>query len=257
MKKCPYIALIILALWTGSFVSAQAPPWLYTNGIPVASPPPLVVKNSFYAPIRPLATSLGFEVGWDQTNLAALMAWEGNLLYVYADSPFVTVNGQLVELPKPTILDKGILYVPLRDFAECLGVAVNYSYKTNNVYLYSAWSEEQNARVTSANLQAVVTKEQSLIKVTMLNTSNITQHTIPVVRDGSGKLDFAAWIDLKDSKPLTLLRPKEEYNTLLGLPSWAYEAEFVEIIWVDSTRFRGRDPQSYSLLTLYVSLTGN
>lgn len=258
MKKFPLIIIALsLVLSVLNSVSAQSPPWLYTNGVPVDCPLPVLMKQSFYAPIRPVATSLGFEVGWDQTKLAAALVWQGNVLEVYANSTVMIINGEPVEMVLPTLLGDGILYVPLRAFAECLGVGVTYSPLTSNVYLHSSWSEKQTAKFTSPTLDVLVFANESYIKVTIRNTTNVTQHAIPIVRDFSGKLDFATWVDISDGKPLTFLRPWEEYVTMLSLPSWAYNTENVEIIWVDSTKFRGRDPQAFSLLTMYVSLNTN
>lgn len=258
LKKFP---LIIIAMWLAFFVvnsvAAQSAPWLYTNGIPVNSPLPVLINKSFYAPIRPVATSLGFEVGWDQAKLAAALNWQGNILEVYANSKVMIINGEPIEMIRPTILNSGTLYVPVRAFAECLGVGVTYSPITHNVYLNSSWSGNEVAKYTSPALEARVVREHSYIRVTIKNTTNVTQHAIPIVRDYAGKLDFATWIDISDGKPLTFLRPWEEYVTILSLPAWAYNTEYVEIMWVDSTKFRGRDPQTFSLLTMYLSLNIN
>lgn len=258
MKKFPLIIIAVcLVFCLEASVAAQAPPWLYTNGIPVNSPIPILINGSFYAPIRPLAISLGFEVGWDQAKFAAALNWQGNILEVYANSKVMIINGEPVNMARPSQLNSGTLYVPLRAFSECLGVGVTYSYLTNNVYLNSSWSERQPARFISSSLETLVQREHSYIRVTIKNTTNTTQHIIPVVRELSGKLDFATWININDGKPLTFLRAGEEYTTILSLPTWAYTTENVEIIWVDSTKFRGRDPQAFSLLTMYLSLNVN
>lgn len=258
MKKFPLIIIAVcLVLCLETSVAAQTPPWLYTNGIPVNSSYPILINGSFYTPIRPVATSLGFDVGWDQARLAAALNWQGNVLEVYANSKVMIINGEPVDMARPSQLTSGTLYVPLRAFAECLGVGVTYSSLTNNVYLHSSWSEKHAARFSSSVLETLVLREHSYIRVTIKNTTNTTQHIIPVVRELSGKLDFATWINISDGKSLTFLRPGEEYITILSLPTWAYSTENVEIIWVDSTKFRGRDPQAFSLLTMYLSLNVN
>ena len=258
MKKFPLIIIVAcLAFFVVNSSAAQSLPWLYTNGVPVNSPLPLLINQSFYAPIRPVATSLGFEVGWDQARLAAALLWQGNRLEVYANSKIIIINGEPIEMTSPTFLNSGTLYVPLRAFAECLGVGVTYSALTNNVYLNSPWSEKKDANFAAPGLDARVVSERAYVRVTIKNTSNVTLHAIPIVRDFSGRLDFATWIDTSDGKPLTFLRPWEEYDTILTFPTWAYNTEYVEIMWVDSTKFRGRDPQVFSLLTMYLSLNTN
>ncbi|MDP3488062.1 MAG: hypothetical protein Q8S19_09055 [Bacillota bacterium] len=81
MKKFPLIIIVVcLACFVVNSGVTQSAPWLYTNGIPVNSPLPVLINKSFYAPIRPVATSLGFEVSWDQAKVAAALIWQGNIL---------------------------------------------------------------------------------------------------------------------------------------------------------------------------------
>jgi len=251
------LALAAILIIMGFAASASAPPWLYINGMPVATTPPMVVEGSFYTPIRHLATELGFIVGWNEGLKAAELHWEGNVILVHANSPIIQVNGEPIMLSKSTLLTKGTLYIPLRAWAEALGIGVKYSASTEHVYLYSSWAATRATNFASGILEASVHKQDNLVRVKLCNTSSAIQHAIPIVRDATGRLDFAAWMDLNEGKPLTFLLPGAQYDTVLGLPAWAFDTEFVEIIWVDSTKFRGRDPESCSLLTLYVSLKEN
>lgn len=106
---------IICAIVAIGLLGAAPPITIVINGdkLPI-DPPPLMVRNVLYVPVRHTLGALGLP-----------FLSEGKRVTTQVGSSSVDV--------KPTIEIKNVLYVPLRFFSEALGAQTQYDRRTNTV----------------------------------------------------------------------------------------------------------------------------
>jgi len=157
MKKsfAAFVAALILALASATPVQAQAAApagaaqatsviTILVDGEPVdfGDAEPIVVKGNTLAPLAPLYNKLNIRTGEMDIPTEhgdALTVTVGTKLGLYAifvpDSPIAEINDQSVELPVPTRLVDGELYVPVRVLAEAAGYNVHWDAANRAVLL--------------------------------------------------------------------------------------------------------------------------
>jgi hypothetical protein len=75
-----------------------------------------------------------------------------------------------------------------------------------------------------------------------ISAESLSALVVVVARDG--RIDFVNWTDEATGAPLALLEPGTTYESVLTFPSWVSGVDQVEVLWVESSRFRGVRPQS-------------
>lgn len=85
----------------------------------------LQIDGRTLLPIRPMLEACGAEVSWDGQTFEAHLY--DNHLSLQAGSPNITVNGSLIPLELPVLLDGDRLVGPVRPICEALSIGVSWS----------------------------------------------------------------------------------------------------------------------------------
>lgn len=77
--------------------------------------------GTYYVPLHEVTTALGGQVTWDNnTKMAAAVIgqWTANVQMM---NPAVDVNGTVVNISAPPVVEDGKMYVPWDFFRDCYG----------------------------------------------------------------------------------------------------------------------------------------
>ncbi len=102
---------------------------------------PINRNNRTMLPVRFLANAFGVAndgIKWDAATRTATLSNATTTIVVTIDQPYMTVNGQRVELDSPAIIESNRTYLPVRAIANALGVSndnIAWDAKTNTATL--------------------------------------------------------------------------------------------------------------------------
>lgn len=99
--------------------------------------PPLIEQNVTMVPVRGVLTPLGATFSWNAASQTVTAALSGKEIQAVVGSDKATVNGQSVTLAMPVLNVEGRTMIPLRFFAEQLGLAVEWEGESRTVLLSS------------------------------------------------------------------------------------------------------------------------
>lgn len=117
---------------------AAGPVTLLLNGSPLSSDlPPVIEEGVTMVPVRAVLTPLGAEIFWDQATATVTAILNDVRIEASVGSATALVNGQPVPLSRPLENRDGRTFVPVRFFAENMGLAVDWDGATHTVLLYS------------------------------------------------------------------------------------------------------------------------
>ena len=93
-----------------------------------------VIRNSrTMLPARFVVEALGGAVAWNEAEQKVTITKDGDVLEIFINEPFATVNGKPVELDAPAFIEADRTYLPLRFVAEYLGAEVNWDAQEQSV----------------------------------------------------------------------------------------------------------------------------
>jgi hypothetical protein len=111
----------------------------YIDGVANYAPlAPYTFSNRTYVPLRAMASAIGVNVGWNNTNQTATFVdpQTGTVVALTANSPYYSVNGFLQ--PRMDVsprLVNGSLTCPARYLAQAFGYSVGFNSSTNTIVL--------------------------------------------------------------------------------------------------------------------------
>ena len=99
----------------------------YINGVAqTLDAAPINRNNRTMLPVRFLANAFGVDndgIKWDAATRTATLTNSTVTIVVTIDSPTMTVNGEIVALDSPAIIESNRTYLPVRAIANALGVS--------------------------------------------------------------------------------------------------------------------------------------
>ena len=252
--KRRHLLLTILVLFVISTASASASiglQGLFIDGLPVNITGAILSGGSYFVPVRPLAESMGLSVHWDERLRRAHLGG-ADMEIVISTTASMQINGSGHLLGKRPFLRQGQLYVPLRAFAEALGGQVDYVGGVEKVYLYMPDSFSGQVVIKSAEINALVYREEATVGVLIKSNAKLPTNAVVLITAEDGRMDLVNWVDKHSDLPLTVMHPENEYDTSLKFPLWVNGVDLVTVTWVDSTRFRGDKPQDLDSVFSFV-----
>lgn len=98
-------------------------PVLAVQGEQVKDPdvPVHISGQTMYAPLRPLAEAMGFEVSWDSSTRRARCVLGEFEAWVPVGACYIMVGGKQVDIGRPVLLVNNRVVVPVRAFVEAAG----------------------------------------------------------------------------------------------------------------------------------------
>lgn len=150
MKKSltPFItAILIFVFCMPAFCSTGAGVSITLDGKEVVSDvPPQIVQSRTFVPIRFIATALGAEVSWNETNRTVGII-KGNDKFVLFIGGDALKNGSMIPIDVSPYIVSGRTMVPIRFIAENFGCTVDWDSKDRKVIIVSA----SNTNTSNAN----------------------------------------------------------------------------------------------------------
>lgn len=98
---------------------------------------PLIEDGRTLVPMRGFLTALGADIDWEQKSRTAIAIMNGVRIEAPIDSAAARVDGRVVPLAVPPRLIEGRTMVPLRFFAEELGLSVIWDEESQTVFVSS------------------------------------------------------------------------------------------------------------------------
>lgn len=169
-----FILTILLMSLVGGSTLAQDPVdvSIVINGNALDNePPPRLVGESIYIPMRKVFTALGAQV---RSENKVIIAQRGRLMMSFRPNVNVAnVDGKEIELEEAPLLLAGTVYVPLRFVAQALGDSVAYDGKTKTVTVIPGEAalpaidvpQERIALLETGLKQLVVGNQGAILKV--------------------------------------------------------------------------------------------
>ena len=171
-----FILTILLMSLVGGSALAQDPVdvSIVINGKALESePPPRLVGESIYIPMRKVFTALGAQV---RSENKVIIAQRGRLMMSFRPNVNVAnVDGKEIELEEAPLLLGGTVYVPLRFVAQAFGDSVAYDGKTKTVTVIPGTAaaapkainvpDERIALLKTGLKQLVVGNQGAILKV--------------------------------------------------------------------------------------------
>lgn len=85
---------------------------------------PVIRDSRTFLPIRVIAEELGADVAWNEAEQKVTITKDGDILEIFINEPFATVNGEPVALDAPAFIENDRTYLPIRFVAENLGAEI-------------------------------------------------------------------------------------------------------------------------------------
>lgn len=189
------LTILLFSLMGGS-VLAQDPVdvSIVINGKALdGDPPPRLVGESIYIPMRKVFTALGAQV---RSENSVIIAQRGRLMMSFRPNVSVAnVDGKEIELEEAPLLLAGTVYVPLRFVAQALGDSVAYDGNTKTVTVVPG--------AAAAAPEISVPQERiALLKTGLTQLVVGNQGAILKVRDASGDKEvYYRGLDDRDTAP--------------------------------------------------------
>jgi hypothetical protein len=109
---------------------------IYVEGIrQFPADKPFVKEGTTYLPFRYLAESMGASVNWNERTNVVQMRRGGRTIAFDPAGPYARVDGKQVPMEPAVIEREGVVYVPVRFFAEALGAMVIWEGKIRSIQI--------------------------------------------------------------------------------------------------------------------------
>jgi hypothetical protein len=102
--------------------------------------PPVLRSGRMEVPFRPLLESLGAQVNWHPSTRTAAGRSPRLQLELPVGQPFARVNGHSFDLGQKLVIRHGRVIVPLRRFADTIGLSVSYDSELRTALLNTSSS---------------------------------------------------------------------------------------------------------------------
>ncbi len=237
-----FAVLLVVLMCVGLAIPAQALQALFIDGLPLPVSDHVLRGGAYFVPVRPLAEALGYEPVWNERTRRVTLVGHDNEVTL-AESVYVLFNGNVRVLDRAPVMLQGVFYVPLRGVLQLLGARVDYVSGAESVFAYTETGGAAREVRPSPSLHGVLSRSGDETRLTVRNTGRFSLNLVPlVVAPDNSRLSLVSWVEAETGVPVNSLRPGREYETLLKFPAWVTGQDQVEVIWVDSTRFRGVTP---------------
>ncbi len=97
--------------------------------------PPQSIKGTTYVPMRFIGERLGARILWDDFLRQVTYILGVTTVEIIIGKPEARVNGSVVRMSAPAIVQSGRTLVPVRFVAEALGAAVSYEPATKKIVI--------------------------------------------------------------------------------------------------------------------------
>lgn len=208
-------ALLVGALGIGwaDAASVSAPSAAYSlalDGKPLKLGGDMLLSNGhLMVPANELAQALGAASAYDQKAGTLTITKDANKYHFTLNSKAAMINGSSKTIDTPATLVHGVPYVPVRFFAENLGMSVAFDKATNTVSLKTA--EAPSFRVIAPANGAILYSDQVKVSVAAFQhkLEDFRQHT----QAGAGEGHIHVWLDTDPANP------KLAYKMINGEPA--------------------------------------
>lgn len=85
----------------------------------------ITLFNAKYVPLREALDGIGGSVEWDNESKLAIIHANGKTILSRMGETQVEVNGSVVTITQPPLIEKGLLYVPEDFFSTVVGQTVD------------------------------------------------------------------------------------------------------------------------------------
>jgi len=89
---------------------------------------PYSVHNTTYVPLRFIADQFGASVSWNDQLQTSAVTLGQHILKFIPDQWTISVDNKNVKLTDPVAVNNNMLFVPLREFSDLLGLQVSYDH---------------------------------------------------------------------------------------------------------------------------------
>ena len=106
---------------------------LTINGSSVSGADPILKDGTMWVPLRAAAEALGASADWEGSNQVAILNHGGNLVTIKAGDASIDVNGSAMQLQAAPYVENGQTWIPVRFFADVLGMNLNVDTDSQSV----------------------------------------------------------------------------------------------------------------------------
>lgn len=155
MKKLGFLLMLFVFLLTvpKPVAADAANAHIFLDGEPLSLTSDVQVvnqKGTVMIPIRIVSENLGFNVKWNKAEQSVTVENADTLVKMTLNQHQAEINGAVVELAIPPMLDKQTTYVPLRFVSEQMGLDVKWDNQAKAVYLISPDTGAETVPVSDA-----------------------------------------------------------------------------------------------------------
>lgn len=145
------VMLLVLSISSSAFAAGST---VLLDGEEIDfSVAPVMINDAMMVEVRPLADALGYSVKWEQDTpqSVTLITNDGTNLVLTVDWNIMTINSEEeCQLSVAPTIIAGSMFVPLRSFAEALGIKVVWDNSTSSVQLSENGYTYSNAAYSAA-----------------------------------------------------------------------------------------------------------
>ena len=226
---------------------------IYVNDVQIElSTEPISKNGTTLIPLRSLLESLNMNVQWNSEE-QKINIYKNNLeVELKINSSTALVNGEEVKLSHPPILEKSIVYIPLRFISEVVGGTASWDgvNKVINIYIPVEEKPQQtsivkNGKTIYTNEEVVVKDDVVFIPVNKLSEiigikANVSQDlkSVSIVKDGDS-LVLEAGSNLAVINQVTVetdFKPFVHNNKLFVPSQFVGDLFGFTVTWNDETR---------------------
>lgn len=114
---------------------------LTIDGNSVSGADPVLKDGTMWVPLRTTAQALGASADWESSNQVAILNHGGNLVTIKAGDASIDVNGSPLQLQAAPYVENGQTWVPVRFFADALGLNLNVDTDSKSVDISGATAD--------------------------------------------------------------------------------------------------------------------
>jgi len=101
--------------------------------------PPQMANGRVMVPVRAIFEAMGASVNWDETTLTATAKRGNTVVVMRIGSALPTVNGKIVPIDQPAMIQDGRTLAPLRFVAEAFGGRVDWDGPSRTARIWMAF----------------------------------------------------------------------------------------------------------------------
>lgn len=136
MRNVIGITVLLLTMWVG-VAEAASDIEIMVNGqeLQQASHLTKVIDESVFVPLRSISESLGAQVDWIPEENAVEVTNGDQHVMLWIGQQNAMMNGESIQMDKPSFAENGRTFVPIRFLSESLGMDVNWVQATRSVMI--------------------------------------------------------------------------------------------------------------------------